>query len=160
MNQANIDLIKAECDNQRLVYLPAVAYVLATVEHETAGTYDPVREAFYLGSKAEAYRKTLRYYPYYGRGFVQLTWRDNYARYAGILGKNLLADPDQVMEPHVSAFILVHGFVNGTFTGAKISNYIHEGRKDYIAARKCINGADAAEHIAQLAEAWEERMSQ
>ena len=52
------------------------AYVLATAYHETAHTMKPVREAFWL---SEGWRRdNLRYYPWYGRGYAQLTWRRNY----------------------------------------------------------------------------------
>jgi hypothetical protein len=54
-----------------------MAYVLATTEWETDHTFKPVREAFW---KDEAWRQVnLRYYPYYGRGYMQLTWEDNIA---------------------------------------------------------------------------------
>ena len=57
------------------------AYALATAFHETNGTMQPVREAYFLKGNAEAWRKAhLRYYPWYGRGFVQLTWQRNYQR--------------------------------------------------------------------------------
>ena len=47
--------------------------VLATVEWETNKTFQPVREAYWLN---EDWRRAhLKYYPYYGRGFVQLTWK-------------------------------------------------------------------------------------
>ena len=72
------------------------AYVMATASWETAGTMEPVREAYYLGHRAEPYRKTLRYYPAYGRGFVQLTWARNYAFADRALGGiGLTREPDQ-----------------------------------------------------------------
>jgi hypothetical protein len=52
--------------------------------------------------KAEAYRRGLRYYPWYGRGYVQLTWRgdDRQPAYGYVRADNdldlagaLLADP-------------------------------------------------------------------
>ena len=49
------------------------AYGLATAWWETNKTMQPVREAYWL---SEAWRKpNLRYYPHYGRGYVQLTWK-------------------------------------------------------------------------------------
>ncbi len=58
--------------------LAFTAYALATACHETAYTMQPVREAFWL---SENWRRThLRYYPFYGRGYVQLTWKANYER--------------------------------------------------------------------------------
>lgn len=162
MNQANINLIKAECDNQKLTHLQSVAYILATTEHETAGTYEPVREAFFVGDfdAAEVYRRKLAYYPYYGRGFVQLTWRRNYKVYSQLVGKDLEADPDLALDPATAAFILVHGFIHGTFTGYPLSRAVYPGLTDYINARRCINGLDRAEHIADLAKQWQARMTQ
>src|SRR5438045_92240 len=53
-----------------------VAYGLATAWHETAAQMQPVREAYWL---SEDWRKAnLRYFPWYGRGFVQITWQANY----------------------------------------------------------------------------------
>src|SRR5262245_39782274 len=58
--------------------LAFTAYALATASHETAHTMQPVREAFWL---SEDWRKAnLRYHPFYGRGYVQLTWKANYER--------------------------------------------------------------------------------
>jgi hypothetical protein len=47
---------------------PSAAGVVATTKIETASTFEPVREAFWVG---EAWRKeNLRYWPYYGRGYL------------------------------------------------------------------------------------------
>ena len=147
---ATIEAILAECVRQGITLKTQQAYVLATVEHETAGTWAPVKEAFW---KDEAWRKrNFRYFPFYGRGYVQLTWRANYKKYSRIVGVDLESEPDLVMEPGLSAFILVHGFVNGTFTGKKITDYIDEKKCDFRHARKCINGMDRASLIAKLAD--------
>ena len=80
------------------------AAALATVAIETASTFRPVREAFWL---SEEWRKgNLRYWPYYGRGFIQITWVWNYARYSGDVGFDLVQSPDRAMEPQVAAKIL------------------------------------------------------
>ena len=66
-----------ECRRQGLLR-NQTAYVLATALWETARTMKPVVEAFW---KTDAWRKkNLRYYPWHGRGFVQLTWDKNYDR--------------------------------------------------------------------------------
>src|SRR5574343_1319969 len=57
------------------------AYILATVYHETAFTYDPISE---YGSRR--YLMSKAYYPFYGRGYVQLTWRGNYKVFGDFLG--------------------------------------------------------------------------
>jgi predicted chitinase len=146
-----IAAIKTECQKQGIGLSEQIAYVLATVEWETAHTFKPVREAYW---KDEEWRRRnlSRYYPYYGRGYVQLTWKDNYRKYSEILGIDLVKDPDLAMEPPTALFILVHGFKTGTFTGKKISDYINSQETDFINARRCINVLDKAEEIAALAE--------
>jgi len=150
--------IIAECKRQGLPLPTQIAYVLATTEHETAGTWQPVREAFWL---SEEWRKNnLRYYPYYGRGYVQITWDFNYRRYQDLLGLPLLEQPDLVMRPDVSLYILVHGSKHGVFTGRKIEDYITASKTDYFNARKVINGLDRAASIAELARQWETKIPQ
>lgn len=141
--------IEAECIRQGLTLKTQIAYVLATTEHETNNTFRPVREAYWL---PEWWRKrNLRYYPYYGRGFVQLTWDFNYERYGEVLGIPLKKEPDRAMEPAIANFVLVHGFKHGVFTGKKITDYIRQGKTDFVGARRCINGSDKAGKIAQIA---------
>jgi len=132
------------------------AYVIATTQWETDHTFKPVREAFRLSEDWR--RRNLRYYPYYGRGYVHLTWKTNYDRYSKILGVNFVNNPDVVMETNVSLFILCHGFKHGTFTGRKLEDYVTNNKKDYINARRVINGTDKAREIARLASQWEQRI--
>ncbi|NTV99551.1 MAG: carboxypeptidase, partial [Chlorobiaceae bacterium] len=69
-----IAAIKAECRAQDIGLNTQIAYVLATTQWETSQTFKPVREAFW---ESEEWRKKhFRYYPYYGRGYVQLTWKN------------------------------------------------------------------------------------
>jgi hypothetical protein len=131
-----------------------IAYVLATTEWETAHTFKPVKEAFWL---SENWRKThLSYYPFYGRGYVQLTWKRNYQAYSDILNINLVENPDLALDHNTALFVLVHGFKTGTFTGRRITDYINTKKTNYISARGCINGTDKASEIAMLAEGYEE----
>lgn len=144
-----IQSIKNECVAMGIGLPTQIAYVLATTQWETAQTFQPVKEAYWL---SETWRKTnLRYYPYYGRGYVQLTWKNNYQTYSGLIGRDMVADPDIALEPAVSLFVLVHGFKTGAFTGRKITDYISENQTDFVAARRCINGTDKASEIAQIA---------
>ena len=50
-----------------------------------------------------------------------------------------------------AAVVLVHGFKTGAFTGRAITQYISEDRTDFVEARRCINGTDRANEIAQIA---------
>jgi hypothetical protein len=148
------------------VSLPKLAYILATAAWETNHTFEPVKEAYYLGGKkAENYRKKLRYYPYYGRGFVQLTWKENYLKASKYFGKDFVANPDEVMEPETSALILVVGMLEGWFTGKALKDYIDDldesDKEDFLEfynARRIINGMDKANDIAVLAEKYEKEL--
>lgn len=151
------DLIIATCKAEGLLRNQA-AYVLATADWETNHTFEPVREAYFLGSKAEPYRKKLRYYPWYGRGFVQLTWEENYARAGRKLGVDLIADPDRALDPEIAARVLVVGMREGWFTGKKLSSYITLQRSDWDNARRIVNGMDRAGEIAELARKYDREL--
>lgn len=147
--EGTIKAIKWECKAKGIGLNTQIAYVLATTEWETAQTFKPVREAYWL---SEGWRKqNLRYFPYYGRGYVQLTWKNNYSKYSQILGVDLANNPDKAMVNNIALFILVHGFKTGAFTGRKITDYINSGATDFVKARRCINGTDKAYEIAELA---------
>ena len=138
---------------------PQTAYVLATAYWETNRTMQPVEEAYYLGPRAEAYRRRLRYYPWHGRGFVQLTWERNYIRAGAALGVDLISNPDRAMDPTISARVLVIGSRDGWFTGRKLSHYMAADGADFVAARRIINGTDCAAQIAAIAEDYLEALT-
>lgn len=133
-----------------------MAYVLATSDWETAHTHKPVKEAYWLD---ESWRRNhLRYYPWYGRGFVQLTWEVNYKRAQEELGLGtmLTDDPDKALDPEIACDIIIKGMIEGWFTGKKLSDYITLQRSDFVGARRIINGTDRAVEIASLAEDYDE----
>lgn len=125
-----------------------LAYYLATPFRETNRTMQPVREAYYLGEpKAEAYRKTLRYYPFYGRGLVQLTWAANYTKAGLALNIDLVNHPDLALEPVHSVEIMFRGMQDGWF-GARLDTYFNDDTDDPVGARHTVNVQDHAEEIA------------
>ena len=152
---------------RRLTRLHELAYMLATCWLETGRTMQPVREAFYVAphdfAKAEAWRKRhLRYYPFYGRGLVQLTWDYNYRKAGLRLGADFLAHPDLVMDPAFAVAILFDGMEEGWFTNKTLSDAIDdidepddEDRREFIAARRIINGTDKAARVAGYALTFE-----
>lgn len=146
-----------ECKRQGLTLNSQIAYVLATVQHETADTFKPVREAFWLSEDWRS--RNLRYYPYYGRGYVQLTWEDNYRRYASVLGIDILNTPDKAMDPNIALFILVHGMSLGTFTSRKLGSYVNGRRTDFIGARDVVNPGDVPDLVAGYARSWQSQIS-
>lgn len=147
------------------------AYLLATAYHETGFTMQPIREAFgksdgdtinrlekawkagKLGQvRAPYWRPDATGKAWFGRGYVQLTHRDNYAKAAAITGVDLLSDPSKAMHPEIAATILVEGCTAGIFTGARLSQYLPG---DYVGARRVVNGQDKAHQIATYARAFE-----
>ena len=153
MNKIKHKTIKAivkECKKQDITNPSQIHYIIATVDHETNGTFLPIKEAYWL---SEGWRKrNLRYYPYYGRGYVQITWKANYKKFGKLLGIDLVSNPDLALEPENAMFILVYGFKHGTFTGKKLDDYINIHRTDFESARKIINGSDKKIHIARMAQ--------
>lgn len=151
------NLIIKTCEDHGLLRNQA-AYVLATAEWETARTFEPVKEAYWV-KNAEAWRKkNLRYYPWYGRGFVQLTWEENYIKAGKALGLDLTTNPDKVMDPTISAEILVRGMKEGWFTGKKLSDYITLQKSDFLNARRIVNAMDKASEIAAFARKYDKEL--
>lgn len=118
-----------------------LAYALATAWHETAFTFEPVIE--YGG---EAYLKSKDYYPYYGRGYVQLTWKSNYEKYG------IAQTPERALDPDFAAHILIDGMIRGVFTGKKLGDYFNETKNDPIQARRIVNGTRPGETLPDRAE--------
>lgn len=145
-------LIIAECKRYGCLRNQA-AYILATAYWETARTMKPVKEAYWLSE--EWRRNNLRYYPHYGRGYVQLTWKANYKKAGDVLGVDFLSYPDLLLEPENAARILVQGSMEGWFTGKKISDYITLKKSDFRNARRVINRMDKASEIAKLARQYD-----
>lgn len=146
--------------HRRASRLHHLAYILATAWWESGRTMQPVREAYWL---SEAWRKkNLRYYPFYGRGLVQLTWQANYQKASDLYGVDFVQNPDLVMEPKHSVNILFDGMRHGWFTGKAMDDYIDgidesddEDMREFKAARRVVNGTDKATEIGKLALVFE-----
>ena len=149
--------IFSECRKQGLTLNSQIAYVFATVEHETDNTFQPVREAFWLTEDWR--RRNFEYYPYYGRGYVQITHRYNYEKYNKPLGVDVVKNPDLVMQPKNALFILIDGMAKGRFTNKRLGQYVNGSKTDFVGARRVVNGDDRAHHIANLAKSWLGKMS-
>jgi putative chitinase len=136
-----------------------LAYMLATAWHETAKTMQPIAE--YGKGKTRVYGKRVKHSGilysdysgiFYGRGYVQLTWYENYQLMGRLLGLNLLAEPELAMNPYVASRIMFEGMLRGSssvgdFTGKCLEMYFNEKTEDPINARRIINGLDCAELI-------------
>lgn len=112
-----------------------LAYILATVFHETAGTMQPIKER-----GGETYLRSKKYYPWYGRGLIQITWKENYAKYG-------IKNPDDALTWPVALRVLFDGMVTGKFTGKKLSDYFNPNKEDPIWARSIVNGKRKGEPL-------------
>jgi predicted chitinase len=145
-----------------------LAYCLATFKWETAHTMRPIDErggdAYFnkrYGPQTTVGKMLGNTKPgdgalYHGRGYVQITGRNNYAKAKRLTGVDLIAEPNRAKEPEVAYKIAIQGMTDGWFTGKKLSNYFFGDTADYINARRMINGLDQADKIADLARQFSE----
>lgn len=136
------------CDDRHL------AYILATTFHETAQTMQPIAE--YGKGAGKPYGVPAGPYGqvYYGRGYVQLTWYDNYVKQDKKLGLNgqLVKNADLALQPDIAVKIIFSGMYDGDFTGVGLPKYItvsdpNNDTTDFYNARKIVNGLDQATTI-------------
>ena len=159
LNQSQVDgleFLLSKFDNEN--FTPEqVAYMLSTVKHETAHTFQPIQEKGswwyfrYLIGKL-GIRNLIEANKYKGRGYVQITGRTNYEKFSLILQDDFITNPLRVMLPEIAFKIMIYGFVNGSFTGKKLTDYINENECDFYNARRIINGLDKASLIQGYAE--------
>ncbi|MGK6342036.1 hypothetical protein ACMGDK_07350 [Chryseobacterium sp. DT-3] len=154
-----------------------IAYMLATAKHETGETFDPVEEANWLSWNVRKKYFEEMYDPilgknekrrsmalenentaqgdgekYFGRGYVQLTWKKNYRRMQEKFKVNFVDNRNNALDHELAMKIMIYGSEEGIFTGMKLSNYINDNKKDYYNARRVINGTDKATTIEGYAE--------
>jgi putative chitinase len=124
-----------------------LAYILATVFHECATTMWPITE---YGS--QSYLQGKPYWPYIGRGFVMITWEENYRNASQQLSltgtRDLVEHPELALDSLISARILFRGMAEGWFTGKKLGQYFNDSKNDPVNARQIVNGNDDDELIA------------
>ena len=137
-----------------------LAYILATAKHETAHTMQPVRETLaktdakakeiltksFNAGKLTWVKKDYWSSGFFGRGFVQITHKDNYEKAGRKLGVNLVANQSKALDPDIAGAILVRGMLEGWFTGKSLSDF-----SDFTNMRRIVNGTDRAQLIAQYA---------
>lgn len=148
--------------NKHLIDIRWLAYILATVYHETDKTMQPIAE--YGKGRGKPYGNKFKYgggpgkrvaytQPdklYYGRGHTQNTWYEIYDRLtkANKNGWDFLNDPDLLLLMRPSIWATFYGMTTGLYTGRKLAHYFDHQLEDAVNARKIINGTDKAELIA------------
>lgn len=143
-----------------------LAYILATVHHETGATFLPLKETgnaanpnptdalvkqrltkAWKAGKLTWVKSDYWSGGFFGRGYIQLTHKANYENAGKKLGLDLVSDPGKAMVPEVAALILIRGMQEGWFTGKKLSDY----PSDFVSSRAIVNGSDRAGLIAGYA---------
>jgi putative chitinase len=168
---AGVDAILSEALDRKWP-VSWTAYALATAYHETAHTMEPVKEfggpKYYTrmyditGTRPTLAKENGNTKPgdgilYCGRGFVQLTWKNNYEKAERLLGiKGLVANPELARNLNNAAKILGSGMELGWFTGKSMGHYLPKAtvpatHVQFKAARRVINGVDKDDLIADYA---------
>ena len=153
--QGLTDLLGFIIQDAEIINIHWMAYMLATTQHECAGTWQPIAEYGKGNDRPYGAPDPATGHVYYGRGFVQLTHAENYKQMAKVTGLDLYNNPDQAMVPHVAYQIMSYGMRTGAFTGVGLLRYINDKQCDYRLARKIINGLDCAEKIESYAKEFQ-----
>ena len=122
-----------------------LAYSLATTKHETANEMLPIIE--YGKGQGQPYGEPdpQTGQTYYGRGFVQLTWRENYAFATSRLklggSDDLEWHADRALDPKIAAAVLYAGMLEGWFRSPNaLPLYFSDTADDTYGAREIVNG--------------------
>lgn len=170
LDQNEVTGCDAILDAMKGAPLSHTAYALATAYHETAHTMQPIKEYggpryFFRMYDPQGDRPALAKtngqrngdgVRFFGRGYVQLTWRANYERAGAKLGVDLVGNPDLALRRDIASKIMRLGMDQGWFTGKRFLSYLPASgpatAAQFIASRKIINGRDKDVLIAGYAE--------
>ena len=147
--------IVAECQKQKVTNKAQIAYILATTVHESgAGKYmeEIASGSAYEGRRDLGNTQSGDGVRYKGRGYVQITGRNNYTNWGKKLGIDLVGNPELAERPEIAAKILVGGMKGGSFTGKGLDDYINGSKTDFVGARRIVNGTDKASTFANTAQ--------
>lgn len=125
--------------------LGEIAYILETINWECRFIPRTERRA---GRNQEWLRKLqARYWGtgFMGRGYPQITWKENYEKFSPVVQVDLVNYPDMANRPDIGMQIVCHGFKYGWFRSRrgipyKISDFVGPDERDYVNARDCWNG--------------------
>jgi hypothetical protein len=130
-----------------------LAYILATIWHETAKTMQPIEE--FGKGKGRKYGQRFWYSGkiytdilaiFYGRGHTQNTWRDIYLKLTLVnkKGWNFVKHPELLLQMEPSIWATFHAMITGLYTGQKLQDHFNSKVNNPTTARKIINGKDKA----------------
>lgn len=161
-----IEAVLQECRKQEVTDHRQIAYILGTIYHEVRRTMQPIEEDGRGKNRVYGHKvwRTGKTYNdvdhiYFGRGLVQVTWRDNYVMLTKAAKKaeydwDFENHPELLLQTGPSAWAAVYGMKTGSFTGVGLNRYFNGETIDFVNARKIINGMDCAELIAGYAKSF------
>jgi hypothetical protein len=128
-----------------------LANPLAQAYHETAQEMYPIEEygAPTCGGAEYAKVDPETGNRFYGRGLIQLTWKDNYrlsSQKLGLTGDNdLMWHPEKALDPFIAGHIMFRGMLEGWFRADSkgpqtLARYFNKTADDVYGAREIING--------------------
>jgi putative chitinase len=127
-----------------------LAYILGTTHHETGRRFQPIEEIGRGRNRPYGRPDPETGQRYYGRGFVQLTWKANYRKMGDLLGVDLVHRPELALDFDISLQIIYVGMIRGVFTGRPLSRYLNADTDDWRGARRIVNGLDRSAEIASI----------
>jgi hypothetical protein len=83
--------------------------------------------------------KDKRGLPYFGRGLIQITWKENYKKYGDKIGVNLVDKPERIFIPENSYNVAV-AFLSEKKGSSKKSTFDWLDEGNLTQARKSVNG--------------------
>lgn len=159
-----------------------LAYMLATVYHETARTIQPIEENLNYSAQGLLNTFPQRFTPERASAHARQPERIANRAYAGKLGNGdessgdgwryrgrgfvqitgranyrtygIENSPEAALDLVIATHILFDGMINGRFTGRKLADYFHGDDADWVNARKIINRLDRADDIGRYAKAY------
>ena len=138
------------------------AYILGTIKHEVDDTYEPIEE--YGKGKGKPYGRInpTTGKAYYGRGYTQNTWLDNYRKLTKAWNDqhpdepiDFVKRPELLLQRKYAWWATVYAMRTGLYTGRKLRDYINARKTDHLNARRIVNLMDRASLIAGYAEDFE-----
>lgn len=158
------NILESARKDKNLVSEKHLAYLLGTAKAESDYSLQRWEADYLCGSVGKPYQnkpcqKALDYYrstsgnktnyynlgtdsrglPYFGRGLIQLTGKENYKKYGDMIGVNLLNYPDTALVPENSYKVAVAYMNNRNRSGGKSTfDFVDEG--DLTKARRTVNG--------------------
>lgn len=127
-----------------------LGYILGTARGEVGAAMQPIEEHGRGAGHSYGRSDPETGHAYFGRGFVQLTWKTNYAKLSKVVGADLVSDPCKALDPKIAAKIIIQGMLRGLFTGKRLSHFFKGSTSDWAGARRIVNGTDRAHEFADL----------